>query len=85
METKSHIAAAQYRKDYSRQVHLVNYWPGHPARYIPVIVNERDLKPKKATLYSPEHDAVELDLGRYRQGWIALVPEINTYGLVVFE
>ena len=85
VQTKSHVAAAHYRKGGMRQVHLVNYWPGHPVRYIPVIVNENGLKLSKATLYSPEHDPLKLDLGRYQDGWMALVPEVNTYAIVVFE
>jgi len=85
VETKPYVAAAHYRKGKTRQVHLVNYWPGHPARHIPVIFAESGLKPRKAMLYSPEHQARELDLGRYRGGWMVLVPEVNTYGIVVLE
>ncbi|HUU27752.1 MAG TPA: alpha-amylase family protein [archaeon] len=85
VETRPHVAAAHYRKGAERQVHLVNYWPGHPAKYIPVIFSEKGLKPKKATLYSPDHDRLSLDLAHYRDGWMALVPEVKTYGIVVLE
>jgi len=85
VETRPHVAAAHYRKRGMRQVHLVNYWPGHPVRYIPVIVSEKGLELKKATLYSPEHDPLQLDLGRYQGACLALIPEIDTYGVVVFE
>ncbi|MEA2063353.1 MAG: alpha-amylase family protein [Gemmatimonadota bacterium] len=85
VETKPWVAAAHYRKGNQRQVHLVNYWPGHPARYIPVIFGESKLKPRKATLYSPEHLALKLDLARYRDGWAVILPEVKTYGLLVLE
>ena len=85
VETKPHVAAAHYRKGSQRQVHLINYWPGHAARHIPVIFNEKGLEPRKATLYSPDHQPVELDLGRYRNGRAVLVPELKTYGVVVLQ
>ncbi|MBW1696418.1 MAG: family 10 glycosylhydrolase [Deltaproteobacteria bacterium] len=85
VETKPWVAAAHYRKGRMRQVHLVNYWPGHPVRYIPVIVSENGLKPANATLYSPEHEPLNLDLGTYMGGWMTLVPELDTYAVVVFE
>ena len=85
VETKPHVAAAHYRKGRTRQVHLVNYWPGHPARRVPVIFSERGLTPEKATLYSPDHRPRRLDLNRYRQGWLVLVPEVATYAVVVLE
>ncbi|MBN2288254.1 MAG: family 10 glycosylhydrolase [Candidatus Glassbacteria bacterium] len=85
VETKPWVAAAFYGKGKQRQVHLVNYWPGHPARYIPVIFTETGLKPSKATLYSPEHPVTKLDLARYRDGWAVILPEVKTYGLLVCE
>ena len=85
VETRPHIAAETYRKKSTRQVHLVNYWPGHPVRFVPVIIEEKGLSPAKATLYSPEHEATSLDLGRYGPGWIAVVPVVDTYSVVVFE
>jgi len=85
VETKPHLAAAHYARGTMRQVHLVNYRPGHAARYIPVVFAESGLKPKKATLYSPEHVPLKLDLGKYGNGWMTLVPEVDTYGIVVLE
>ena len=85
IETKPHIAAAHYRKGASRQVHLVNYWPGHPARYIPVIFSKLDFKPRKATLFSPEHQPLRLELGNYGQGRWVIIPRIDTYGVLVVE
>ena len=85
VETKPYVAASHYKKGAMRQVHLVNYWPGHRARYIPVIFAEKGLKPAKATLISPEHSPVKLDFAPYKQGWMVLVPEVKTYGLVVLE
>jgi hypothetical protein len=85
VETRLHVAAAHYRKGVMRQVHLVNYWPGHPARYIPVIFSEHGLAPEKATLYSPDHLPLPLDLNRYREGWLVLVPEVETYGIIVLQ
>jgi Beta-galactosidase len=84
-ETKPWVAAAHYRKGNQRQVHLVNYWPGHPARYIPVIFAETGLRPSKATLYSPEHPVLKLDLTRYQGNWAVILPEVKTYGLLVLE
>jgi hypothetical protein len=85
VETKPWVASAQYRKGKQRQVHLVNYWPNHAAMNIPVIFNERDLKPRGAMLYSPEHEPLRLDLVSCRGGWMVLLPEVKTYGVVVLE
>jgi len=85
VETKPYVVAAHYRKGTMRQVHLVNYWPGHAARYIPVIFTESGLQPKKAVLLSPEHEPLSLDLGKYGGGWAVVVPEVRTYGVVVLE
>ena len=85
VETKPQVAAAHYRKGLQRQVHLVNYRPGQVVKYIPVIFNEKGLKPRRAILYSPDHDPAELDLGNYRSGWSVIVPQLITYGIVVLE
>jgi len=85
VETKPCVAAAHYKKGRMRQVHLVNYWPGHPARHIPVIFAEKGLKPERARLLSPEHAEIKLDLGTFQGGWMVLVPEVKTYGIVVIE
>jgi len=85
VETKPYVAVAHYRKDGVRQVHLVNYWPAHPVRHIPVIVNDSGFAPARATLYSPEHEPLNLDVSKYRGGWMTLVPQVNTYGVVVLE
>ncbi|MEA2063830.1 MAG: alpha-amylase family protein [Gemmatimonadota bacterium] len=89
IETKPHLAAAHYRKGQSRQVHLVNYWPGHPVRQIPVIFSseEKSPSPSRARLYCPETDKPqELELSRYGQDcWSVIVPRIDIYGLLVVE
>jgi len=85
VETKSHVAAAHYRKGAQRQVHLVNYWPGHPVRHIPVIFFSAGSEPRKAVLYSPDHEPLDLELGRYRDGWVVLVPELINYSIVVLD
>ena len=85
VETSPWVAAAHYRTGGSRQVHLVNYWPGHPARHVPVVFSEKGFTARQAVLLSPDHDPLPLDLGRYRGGWMTLVPEVKTYGIVVVK
>ena len=85
VQTKPSVAVAHYRKGTGRQVHLVNYWPGHPARYIPVVFSEKGFKPLKATLYSPEHEPLKLELVNYGSGRSVIIPRIDTYGVLVAE
>jgi len=85
VETKPWVAAAQYRKGTSRQVHLVNYWPGHAVSLIPVIFNEKKFRPGKAVLYSPEQVPLELEVLPYGQGRSVTVPRLETYGVLVVE
>ncbi|MFH1071518.1 MAG: alpha-amylase family protein [Candidatus Glassbacteria bacterium] len=85
VETMPWVAAGHYRAGGGRQVHLVNYWPGHPVRHVPVVFSGKDLTPRSAVLLSPEHEPLPLVIGRYRDGWMTLVPEVKTYGIVVVK
>ena len=84
-ETMPWVAAQQYRKDGQRQVHLVNYRDSSPVRNVPVMFDEPGFKPKSAKLYSPDHEPVKLDIGRFGSSWAVIVPEVDIYGVVVIE
>ncbi|MBN2289263.1 MAG: hypothetical protein JXQ83_08010 [Candidatus Glassbacteria bacterium] len=85
VETKPHVAAAHYRKGRQCQVHLVNCWPGHPARHIPVIFAGTGNGPGKAVLLSPGSQPLDLEPARYRGGRAVIVPELETYCVVVLR
>jgi hypothetical protein len=66
-------------------VHLVNYLPDSPVRHIPVLFSEKGFKPRKAMLYSPEHEPLELDLNAYGKGSSVVIPRLDTYCVLVAE
>ena len=85
VESVPWVVASQYRKGNAREVHLVNYRPGHVLRHVPVVLTEQGFKPKSARLYSPDHEPISLPVSRYGEGWMTLVPELDIYGVLVVE
>ncbi|OGG00401.1 MAG: hypothetical protein A3F83_00610 [Candidatus Glassbacteria bacterium RIFCSPLOWO2_12_FULL_58_11] len=79
------VAAQYYKKGSSRQVHLVNYRTGKPVSRIKVVLTESGWKPEKASLLSPEHEPLALQIAKNGQGWAVLVPELKTYEVAVLE
>lgn len=85
VESMPWVVASQYRKGEVREVHLVNYRPGHPVRHVPVVFTEPGFKPRTARLYSPDHEPLTLPVSPYGSGWMTLVPELDIYGVLVAE
>lgn len=86
VETQPYVVAEYYRADGRCLAHLVNYQPGRPVRHAPVVFSVQGFSPKKATYHRPGQKPLSLELTVLDGGgMLALVPELDIYGVLEVE